>query len=153
MPQNANNIPAQMSTTRWEGPSARAFLRSLAKLDHPLCSGVLSALYAGDVWVASHFGLRCNRTLHYWFPVYNLQLSSYGPGRLLLKKILDCGHELGISRIDRGAGDTVAKRDFSTSQHQFFRGFWSRGGLRATCYRACLSAKWRLGSVAISRQS
>jgi len=86
------------------GHSTNAFLRSLSKTDHPLCSGVLSTLYAGDTWVASHFGLRCNHTLHYWFPVYNPKLGSYGPGRLLLKQILNAGHEHGISRIDRGAG-------------------------------------------------
>ena len=102
------------------GDSTNAFLRTLSKTDHPLCSGRLSTLYAGDTWVASHFGLRCDRTLHYWFPVYNPDLGSYGPGRLLLKQILNAGSEHGISRIDRGAGDTVAKRDFSTSQHHFF---------------------------------
>ena len=134
------------------GHSTNAFLRSLSKTDHPLCSGVLSTLYAGDTWVASHFGLRCDRTLHYWFPVYNPELGSYGPGRLLLKQILDAGGAHGISRIDRGAGDTVAKRDFSTSQHHFRKGLWSRGGVRATGYRAGLAAIWRLGSMAASKQ-
>ena len=134
------------------GHPINAFLRALSKADHPLCSGVLSTLYAGDTWVASHFGLRCNRTLHYWFPVYNPDLGSYGPGRLLLKQILNAGSEHGISRIDRGAGDTVAKRDFSTSQHHFLRGLWSRGGVRAMGYRAGLSALWRLGSRAAPKQ-
>lgn len=134
------------------GHSTNAFLRTLSKVDHPLCSGILSTLYAGDTWVASHFGLRCDRTLHYWFPVYNPELGSYGPGRLLLKQILDAGSAHGISRIDRGAGDTVAKRDFSTSQHHFLRGLWSRGGIRATGYRAGLAALWRLGSMARPKQ-
>src|SRR6266702_4259372 len=82
------------------GRSTGQFLQALSKTDHPLCRGVLSTLYAGDTWVASHFGLRCNRTLHYWFPVYNPELSAYGPGRLLLRQILNCGSEDGISRID-----------------------------------------------------
>ena len=135
-----------------QGHSTSRFLRSLSKMDHPLCSGVLSTLYAGDTWVASHFGLRCNRTLHYWFPVYNPELGSYGPGRLLLKQILNSGNAHGISRIDRGAGDTVAKRDFSTSQHHFLKGLWSRGGVRATGYRAGLSAMWKFGSFVASRR-
>jgi CelD/BcsL family acetyltransferase involved in cellulose biosynthesis len=129
------------------GSSTHQFLRALSRTDHPLCSGMLSTLYAGDTWVASHFGLRCNRTLHYWFPVYNPELASYGPGRLLLKQILNCGNEHGISRIDRGAGDTVAKRDFSTSQHHFLKGLWSRGGVRAMGYRAGLSAAWRYSGI------
>jgi CelD/BcsL family acetyltransferase involved in cellulose biosynthesis len=135
-----------------EGASTHAFLHALSKMDHPLCAGMLSTLYAGNTWVASHFGLCCQRTLHYWFPVYNPELGSYGPGRLLLKQILDSGAEHGILRIDRGAGDTVAKRDFSTSQHQFFKGLWSRGGVRAMSYRAGLSVLWRIGSIAASRQ-
>ncbi len=134
------------------GRSTNAFLLSLSKTDHPLCSGILSTLYAGDTWVASHFGLRCNRTLHYWFPVYNPQLGSYGPGRLLLRQILNSGNEYGISRIDRGAGDTVAKRDFSTSQHHFLQGLWSRGGITAMGYRAGLSVMWRLGNIAAPKQ-
>jgi CelD/BcsL family acetyltransferase involved in cellulose biosynthesis len=134
------------------GRSTNAFLRSLSKMDHPLCSGMLSTLYAGDTWVASHFGLRCNHTLHYWFPVYNPDLGSYGPGRLLLKQILNAGSAHGISRIDRGAGDTVAKRDFSTSQHDFLRGLWSRGGIRAMGYKAGLSALWRLASMTAPKQ-
>jgi len=134
------------------GHSTRAFLQLLSKTDHPLCSGILSTLYAGDTWVASHFGVRCNRTLHYWFPVYNPQLASYGPGRLLLRQVLNSGNEYGIARIDRGAGDTVAKRDFSTSQHHFLQGLWSRGGVTAAGYRAGLSAMWRLGNVTTSKQ-
>jgi CelD/BcsL family acetyltransferase involved in cellulose biosynthesis len=128
------------------------FLRTLSTMNDPLCGGLLSTLHAGETWVASHFGLRCNRTLHYWFPVYNPQLSAYGPGRLLLRQILSCGQEYGISRIDRGAGDSAAKRDFSTSQHQFYKGLWSSGGVVATCYRVGLSASWRLGAISTSRQ-
>jgi CelD/BcsL family acetyltransferase involved in cellulose biosynthesis len=127
--------------------STVAFLKALSKTSHPLCSGLLSTLYAGKTWVASHFGLRCSNTLHYWFPVYNPELSSYGPGRLLLKQILNVADEHGISRIDRGAGDTVAKRDFSTSQHHFHRGLWSRRGIGTLGYRAGLSVLWRLASL------
>jgi len=128
-----------------QGRSVRTFLSLLLKTDHPHCSGMLSTLFAGDTWVASHFGLRCNRTLHYWFPAYNPDLASYGPGRLLLRQILNSGDPYGISRIDRGAGDTVAKRDFSTSQRYFLKGLWSRGGATAMAYRVGLSAMWRLG--------
>ena len=57
LPQSGNNITEPMwETTRWELPPFR-FCRSLSKTAHPLCSGMLSTLYAGDTWVASHFGL------------------------------------------------------------------------------------------------
>lgn len=125
-------------------PATKRFLHALSRQSHPLCSGVLSTLYAGDTWVASHFGLRCATTLHYWFPVYNPDLSMYAPGRILIRKILQAGHSHGINRIDRGAGDTVAKRDLSTRKHEFSRGLWSSRNLNATVYHLGLSLGWRL---------
>jgi len=38
---------------------AVAILRRLADAADPACSGLLSTLYAGDTWLAGHFGLRC----------------------------------------------------------------------------------------------
>jgi CelD/BcsL family acetyltransferase involved in cellulose biosynthesis len=97
--------------------------------------------------VASHFGLKCIRTLHYWFPAYNPEFSSYSPGRLLLKQIIQAGDQHGVSRIDRGTGDTPAKRDFATSQHAFYRGIWTRPSPQAMGYRLSLSVKWRLSRM------
>jgi CelD/BcsL family acetyltransferase involved in cellulose biosynthesis len=122
----------------------RDFLARLAGSKDPLCSGTMSTLYAGDTWIASHFGLVCNKTLHYWFPAYNPELRSLSPGRLLLKSIIDASDETGIARIDRGAGDTVAKRDFSTSSHSFHRGLWYRSNAISLGYRLGLSLRWRL---------
>ena len=106
----------------------------------------MSTLYAGETWIASHFGLACNKTLHYWFPAYNPELRSLSPGRLLLKSIIDASDKAGLVRIDRGAGDTVAKRDFSTSSHRFHRGLWHRANAISLGYQLGLSARWRLAS-------
>lgn len=122
----------------------RALLRELAAGRDPLCQGVLSVLEAGDTWVAMHFGLRQGGLLHYWFPVYNPDLKQASPGRQLLKAIIDASGEAGITTIDRGAGDQPAKRDFATSRHTYHRGLWQNPGPRALCYRAALSARWRL---------
>jgi CelD/BcsL family acetyltransferase involved in cellulose biosynthesis len=124
-------------------PSAKRFLRELLSASHPLCSGVLSTLYAGTTWVASHFGVRCDKTLHYWFPAYNPHLHSYGPGRLLFKKIIEQSEVLGISGIDRGAGDTSAKQDFSTGTHLYYRGLWHRNDFVSLMYRLGLSVLWK----------
>src|SRR6201996_5469956 len=45
-------------------------------------SGLLSMLYAGDVPVAAHFGVRFGRTLSYWFPAYSTRFNLYSPGLL-----------------------------------------------------------------------
>lgn len=124
----------------------RDFLKRLAGSRDRLCSGAMSTLYAGETWIASHFGLVCNKTLHYWFPVYNPELRALSPGRLLIKSIIDSSDETGLMRIDRGAGDAVAKRDFSTSSHHFGRGLWHRTNAVSAGYRLGLSLHWRLAS-------
>jgi CelD/BcsL family acetyltransferase involved in cellulose biosynthesis len=137
----------QYARTKVDDPLRRAstmrFLRELLTAKHPLCSGLMSTLYAGDTWVASHFGLSCDKTLHYWFPAYNSDLHSYGPGRLLFKQVIEQGETIGICRVDRGAGDTAAKRDFSTDTHLYYRGMWHRNDLNSLLYRMGLSGLWR----------
>ena len=147
----------QYARTKVDDPlqneSDTRFLRELLEVNHPLCSGMISTLYAGDTWVASHFGLRCNKTLHYWFPAYNSKLHSYGPGRLLFKKVIEQSELVGISRIDRGAGDTSAKRDFSTGTHLYYRGLWHRNDLSSLAYRVGLSGVWKYRALLASRVS
>jgi len=121
----------------------RDILYALCETRDEQCCGTVSTLYAGDTWVASHFGLRSGSTLHYWFPVYNPELKAFAPGRILLKQII-LGTQLGLERIDRGAGDSVAKRDFSTSRHFFHSGLWQRPGIVALSHRAGLAIGWRL---------
>jgi CelD/BcsL family acetyltransferase involved in cellulose biosynthesis len=126
-------------------PWKTRLLEVLAETRREDCSGMLCTLHAGDTWVASHFGLR-NRlgVLQYWFPVYNAELKRYAPGRLLLKSIIDRAAELGIRTIDRGAGDSPAKRDLANDSHVFYRGEWQRKGPLALVARGALAAQWRL---------
>jgi CelD/BcsL family acetyltransferase involved in cellulose biosynthesis len=119
-------------------------LHALGRTRDVQCSGIVSTLHAGDTWVASHFGLRCGSTLHYWFPVYNPVLKAFAPGRILLKQIIHSAQANGLERIDRGAGDSVAKRDFSTSQHFFYSGLWQQPGLAALSHRVGLAIGWRM---------
>jgi CelD/BcsL family acetyltransferase involved in cellulose biosynthesis len=127
--------------------STRRFLEMLCEVSDPDCRATLSTLHAGDRWIGSHFGLMHGTTLHYWFPVYNPQMRNFGPGRLLIKAIIDASTENGVTRIDRGAGDSQAKLDFETSRHQFLRGIWSRPGFASLGYRAALSMQWRLQTL------
>lgn len=121
----------------------RLLLHRLVASDDRLCRGVVSTLYAGDVWVAAHVGLRCMDTLHYWFPVYNEELGAFSPGRLLLKSIIDGAAEHGIAAIDRGSGTAQAKRDFANASHIYYRGLWHDTGVRQALFRAGMSLKWR----------
>ncbi len=133
-------------------PHAAALLRDLAAVRETECCAVLSTLHAGECWVASHFGLRCHGTLHYWLPVYNPDLHAFAPGRLLMKAIIDSSRETGIDLIDRGAGMSQAKQDFANGSRALGRGIWQQAGFRSAGYRLFLSGKWRLRQLAASRR-
>jgi len=77
--------------------------------------------------VASHFGLQCGPLLHYWFPVYDNRFSAYSPGRILYRHILLAAQAHGIECIDRGEGDSPAKRDFANEEHLFLKGLVGSG--------------------------
>lgn len=128
-------------------PGRRTLLERLAEAREPDCTPIVSTLIYGDVWAAIHFGLRSDKTLHYWFPVYNPALSTYAPGRLLLHHVISNAQHAGIEIIDRGAGESQAKRDFPSERRVFLSGVWHRPGLRALAYRAYQSAIWRAESL------
>lgn len=127
-------------------PGRRVLLERLAEARGADCRPIVSTLMYGDTWAAIHFGLRSGKTLHYWFPVYNPALATYAPGRLLLHQVISHAQQAGIEIIDRGAGETQAKRDFPSERQVFLSGVWHRAGLRNLAYRAYQSAKWRLES-------
>lgn len=137
--------------TRSEKLQAPLFVRRNVELLYrlldarsPQCTGMLSTLKLDGRMVAAHFGLRCHETLHYWFPVYDPAFSSYAPGRILFRRVLQASALQGVRCIDRGEGDTQAKRDFANREHLFYRGLWSAGGISALPGRAALSLLWRL---------
>lgn len=125
-------------------PWMRRVLHRLATVADPQCTAVLSVLTAGDHWVASHFGLRHGRLLHYWFPVYNPEMRKYAPGRLLLKQLIDSTAATGISLIDRGAGDGAAKQELANRELHYYRGLWVRSNGYGSLCRLRASLRWRL---------
>lgn len=125
-------------------------LHELVNAREPDCTSLLSVLHAGDTWVASHFGLQCGPVLHYWFPVYNPDVAKYAPGRILLRRVLNECAEHGITLVDRGEGDSPAKRDFANRERQYFRGLVTRGPL-GLALRAGYALAWRLAPAGQTR--
>src|SRR5262249_32835188 len=126
----------------------RALLLELAQSRDSDCSGILCELYAGETWAASHFGLRSRTTLHYWFPVYNVELAKFAPGHCLIGQIIDESATNGIRVIDRGEGDHSHKAAWFTEQQSFYRGVWSLPNAKALVYRTQLGLTWRLRALA-----
>jgi CelD/BcsL family acetyltransferase involved in cellulose biosynthesis len=77
--------------------------------------GVLSTLHAGGRLVAAHFGMRSRGVLHYWFPVYDAELSGYSPGFLLLADVIAAAPAHGITQIDFGKGDQRFKQQIANT--------------------------------------
>jgi CelD/BcsL family acetyltransferase involved in cellulose biosynthesis len=125
----------------------RDFLEHLASQDDPLCKPRLTALYCNEKRIAAHFGLQCASTLAYWFPVYDPEFRSYSPGRLLMWETLKRAPELGIDCVDRGEGDTQAKRDFANEEHFYYRDYYFKPGLTALADKALNSIGWRLAAA------
>lgn len=122
----------------------RRLMDTLAASREETCAGIVSTLYAGETWVASHFGLRCLEMLHYWLPVYNPDLSRLGPGRMLLRAFIERSAEMGIRRIDHGLGEARYKQECSNARHTYYRGAWQRSSVRSLLGRAAESARWRI---------
>lgn len=135
------NVPDPLRE-RW----THALLHALSEYRFKTCRGVLSAIWAGDHWVAIHFGILGSGVLQYWLPVYNPAFSKYAPGRLLIHHIIDSAHTASIHTIDRGEGDSSSKRELANEEHRFFRGAWYNKSVASGIARGLHSIKWRLGS-------
>lgn len=109
------------------------------------CQGVLSSLYAGDTWIASHFGIMGNGILHMWFPVYNHAYAKYSPGRLLLHAIIESSREACFDVIDRGEGDTPIKREIANQEYQLYRGIWQSRSPLTPLVHNFTRLRWHLG--------
>ena len=126
-------------------PANARLLAYLVKAADPDCQPLLSVLHCGAQWVAGHFGLQCGPLLHYWFPVYDSRYSAYSPGRILYRHILLGAQARGIDCIDRGEGDSAAKRDFGNEEHHFFKGLYSAGSI-GSALNIGIRINWRIQS-------
>lgn len=127
-----------------EAPWTLRLLEALWETRGIHCAGIVSTLFAGDTWVAAHFGLASARTLHSWLPVYNPELARFSPGRLLLRALLEAAAARRMRTVDFGAGifsagDAPDQSKFATAQYQVYRGAWYRSGLTAFGYRVAQS--------------
>ncbi|MFZ6691563.1 GNAT family N-acetyltransferase [Undibacterium sp. SXout20W] len=121
-------------------------LEQLLCTESPACTGLLSELYAGDQWIASHFGIMGNGILQYWFPVYNPSMAKYSPGRLLLKYIYSMAIQHQVHTIDRGEGTSHGKNEIRSEEHLFYRGAWYNNAPSAFIVRSFQSLVWRLNT-------
>jgi CelD/BcsL family acetyltransferase involved in cellulose biosynthesis len=117
-------------------PRHREFVHHLLKTRGNGFGGVLSAVYAGDTFLAAHFGLRDCGVLHWWFPVFNREHSALAPGWILLRELISAGPANGITRIDLGRGDEDFKTRAMTGAHSVCDGDVTVDALRRRLWQA-----------------
>jgi CelD/BcsL family acetyltransferase involved in cellulose biosynthesis len=102
-------------------------------------SGILSVLYAGEVPVAAHFGLRCGPVLVGWFPAYDSRFRKYSPGLLHHLRLFEEGPAAGIEIVDFGKGTKPYKETLKNGEGFLAEGIITRRSPAGASHRACRS--------------
>ncbi|MCM2387652.1 GNAT family N-acetyltransferase [Streptomyces albipurpureus] len=110
-------------------------VRTLADTEAPDCSGVLSVLYAADLPVAAHFGLRSRTVLSCWFPAYDVCFAKFSPGLVLHLRMVEAAAAAGIGLIDLGRGEAGYKDSLKTRELTVHEGALTRPGAGAALHR------------------
>ncbi|CAL9636768.1 GNAT family N-acetyltransferase [Streptomyces sp. enrichment culture] len=118
----------------------QAILRELLDLPSESCSGVLSALYAGDQVVAVRYDLRSPRVLADWFQAYDTRFARYSPGILQYLKLVEAAADRGIAHIDLGKGAGPHKDHLKTAELTVTEGYVARHTAKAALSRARMAS-------------
>ncbi len=73
-------------------------------------SGILTALYIGDILAAVLLSMKSYGVLHSWFSAYNPLFAQFSPGLILWLEMAKVAEKWGITRIDLGKGPEDYKR-------------------------------------------
>jgi len=109
--QRQRTVTDDMLRKEW----VRAALDRMLATDEPGFGCVVSALYAGQRLVAGHVGLRSHRTLHLWFPAFDLDCEKYSPGLLMFCELFRAAAAAGIERVDLGRGTDRYKQSLASA--------------------------------------
>lgn len=136
-----------LATGRPDGFAAdwkRKLLHDLLRGKSALCRPVMSTLYAGENWVASHFGLTCGDTFHVWFPAYDPKFGRFGPGHMLFFKIFEQGAREGLRSFDFGEGEATYKARYRSKAYVLWKGVIRRQSVFGYSERVLQSVERRI---------
>ena len=114
-------------------------------------AGTLSALYAGEDVAALLLGVRSGGVWHSWFPVFNIELSRYSPGLVLLLELARAAPSLGIVEIDLGKGEARYKSAFSSDCETLLEGCVGAWAGSTIPLRVRTSARGQLRRIGVHR--
>jgi CelD/BcsL family acetyltransferase involved in cellulose biosynthesis len=83
----------------------------------------ISTLRAGGRLIAAEFGLRAGPVRHIWFPVYDPDLSRWGPGTLLMIAMFKAAaDDVSLSELDFGREGEAYKRYYADPGEMVYEG-------------------------------
>ena len=105
---DATSTPSQFNDER-----SREFYRRLCRDEDMAAFLHFSALEAGEINLACHFGFVANDTVLYYKPTYDVGYK--GAGKLLMARIMEDGVRLGVKEFDFTRGDEGYKVELATT--------------------------------------
>jgi CelD/BcsL family acetyltransferase involved in cellulose biosynthesis len=97
--------------------------------------GLLSVLYAGEVPVAAHFGLKSDHVLAHCYPAYDPRFSRQSPGLIHHLRLIEETAALGVRLIDMGRGPERYKQTLKSRDLFVAEGMVARGPLHAAVHK------------------
>lgn len=93
----------------------RRMMQSLFEKTDGAMTGLLLTLYAGDVLVGGHFGVKAAGVFHPWIAATNPELAALSPGHIFLDQAVRAMPGLGIRVYDLGPGHDHYKKPFAST--------------------------------------
>jgi CelD/BcsL family acetyltransferase involved in cellulose biosynthesis len=111
---------------RFSQPWIVQLVENLLETRNEHFSGELSMLYAEDVPVAAHFGVRFGSRLTFWFISYSTRFGVYSPGVLHTMRTIEDAAADGVELIDLGKGHKRWKESLKSYDIQVAEGIATR---------------------------
>lgn len=110
--------------------------------------GLFSVLYAGDVPVAAHLGVRSGPVVAHWFPAYDTRFAQYSPGLIEHVRMVEAAAAIGAELIDLGKGAKRYKEELKSSDIYVGEGAVTTGSPLGLLHRAHIApAQWAVRTI------
>lgn len=108
--------------------------------------GLMINLYAGDLLVGGHFGVRQGATYHPWIASTNPAMAAWSPGQIFFLRAIAAMPELGLMRYDLGPGHDHYKRAYGLRTLQIGEGAATAASV-AGCVAHSVESVWNLAGA------
>lgn len=106
----------------------KSLMRDLFETREGPMRGLMMTLYAGDVLIAGHFGVRSATTFHPWVASANPNLAAYSPGQAFLGHAIAAMPQLDLKVYDLGPGHDHYKRHYANVRRTVGAGLVTASG-------------------------